>query len=154
MGIVYQILFFSSINPLAWLFGILFVIEAVLLLYLGVMEKQAGFRLSGDAFSLIGLFFIVYALAIYPLIGIYLGHGYPRLPTFGLPCPTTIFTFGIFLMAVNKLPLSLLVIPLIWSLIGFFAASSLGITEDYMLLVAGVAGTGLIILKNRKTPDS
>lgn len=29
-----------------------------------------------------------------------LGDGYPLSPTFGLPCPTTIFTFGIFLLAV------------------------------------------------------
>jgi hypothetical protein len=36
-------------------------------------------------------------------------------------------------------------------MIGFFAALSLGITEDYMLLVAGVLGTVLIIMKNRKT---
>lgn len=44
-------------------------------------------------------------------------------------------------------------IPLLWSMIGFFAALSLGITKDYMLLVAGVVGTALIIMKNRKTAD-
>jgi hypothetical protein len=53
-------------------------------------------------------------------------------------------------MADKKFPLPLLLIPIIWSIIGFFAASSLGITEDYMLLVAGVAGTALIIVKNRE----
>ena len=151
MGIVYHILFFSSINPLAYVFGVLFIVEAVLLLYFGVMKKQVGFSLTQNTYALIGLLFIAYALIIYPLIGTYLGHGYPRLPTFGLPCPTTIFTFGIFLMADKKFPLLLLVIPLIWSVIGFFAALSLGITEDYMLLVAGVVGTALIIMKNRKT---
>lgn len=99
MGIVYHILFFSSINPLAYVFGVLFIVEAVLLLYFGVMKKQAGFSLTQNSYALIGLLFIAYALIIYPLIGTYLGHGYPRLPTFGLPCPTTIFTFGIFLLA-------------------------------------------------------
>jgi hypothetical protein len=151
MGIVYHIIFFSSINPLAYAFGVLFIVEAVLLLYFGVMKKQAGFSLTQNTYALIGLLFIVYALIIYPLIGTYLGHGYPRLPTFGLPCPTTIFTFGIFLMADKRFPLFLLVIPLIWSVIGFFAALSLGISEDYMLLVAGVVGTALIVMKNRKT---
>jgi hypothetical protein len=151
IGIVYHIIFFSSINPLAYAFGVLFIVEAVLLLYFGVMKKQAGFSLTQNTYALIGLLFIVYALIIYPLIGTYLGHGYPRLPTFGLPCPTTIFTFGIFLMADKRFPLFLLVIPLIWSVIGFFAALSLGISEDYMLLVAGVVGTALIVMKNRKT---
>ena len=153
MGIVYHILFFSSINPLAYAFGVLFIIEACLLIYLGVIKKQAGFSLTKDMYTLIGLIFIVYAMIIYPVIGTAAGHGYPRLPTFGLPCPTTIFTFGIFLLSDKKFPLPLLVIPLIWSMIGFFAALSLGITEDYMLLVAGVVGTVLIIMKNRKTAD-
>ena len=129
----------------------LFVVEGALLLYLGAMKNQIKFRLVQNKYALIGLLFIAYALIIYPLIGTYVGHGYPRLPTFGLPCPTTIFTFGIFLMADKKFPLLLLVIPLIWSVIGFFAALSLGITEDYMLLVAGVVGTALILMKNRKT---
>ena len=153
MGIVYHILFFSSINPLAYAFGVLFIIEACLLIYLGIIKKQAGFSLTKDMYTLIGLIFIVYAMIIYPVIGTAAGHGYPRLPTFGLPCPTTIFTFGIFLLSDKKFPLPLLVIPLIWSMIGFFAALSLGITEDYMLLVAGVVGTVLIIMKNRKTAD-
>jgi hypothetical protein len=151
MGIVYHILFFSSINPLAYAFGVLFIIEACLLIYLGIIKKQVEFSLTKDRYTLIGLIFIVYAMIIYPVIGMVAGHGYPRLPTFGLPCPTTIFTFGLFLMSDKKFPLPLLVIPLIWSMIGFFAALSLGITEDYMLLVAGVVGTVLIIVKNRKT---
>jgi hypothetical protein len=151
MGIVYHILFFSSINPLAYAFGVLFIIEACLLIYLGIIKKQVEFSLKKDRYTLIGLIFIVYAMIIYPVIGMVAGHGYPRLPTFGLPCPTTIFTFGLFLMSDKKFPLPLLVIPLIWSMIGFFAALSLGITEDYMLLVAGVVGTVLIIMKNRKT---
>jgi len=151
MGIVYHILFFSSINPLAYAFGVLFIIEACLLIYFGVIKKQVEFSLTKDSYTLIGLIFIVYAMIIYPVIGMVAGHGYPRLPTFGLPCPTTIFTFGLFLMSGKKFPLPLLVIPLIWSMIGFFAALSLGITEDYMLLVAGVVGTVLIIMKNRKT---
>ena len=153
MGIVYHILFFSSINPLAYAFGVLFIIEACLLIYLGIIKKQVEFSLTKDRYTLIGLIFIVYAMIIYPVIGMVAGHGYPRLPTFGLPCPTTIFTFGLFLMSDKKFPLPLLVIPLIWSMIGFFAALSLGITEDYMLLVAGVLGTVLIIMKNRKTAD-
>ena len=150
-GIVYHIIFFSSINPLAYAFGVLCIVEAVLLLYYCVIKKRVEFGLTQNIYTSIGLLLIAYALIIYPLIGTYLGHGYPRLPTFGLPCPTTIFTFGIFLMAEKKFPLLLLVIPLIWSIIGFFAALSLGITEDYMLLAAGVGGTVLIIMKNRKT---
>ncbi len=150
MGIVYHILFFSSINPLAWVFGALFIAEGVLLFWFSRVKNPVGFSLATNWYTGIGLFLIAYALIVYPLIGTYLGHGYPRLPTFGVPCPTTIFTFGIFLMADKKFPLTLLLIPVIWTLIGFFAALSLGITEDYLLPVAGVVCTVLIIMKNRK----
>ncbi len=43
-----------------------------------------------------------------------------------------------------------IILPFIWSLIGFTAAFKLGILEDIGLLVAGVVGTGMILARNRK----
>jgi hypothetical protein len=39
---------------------------------------------------------------------------------------------------------------LIWSIIGFGAALSLGVKEDYGLLIAGVVGFILIFIRDRK----
>jgi len=47
-------------------------------------------------------------------------------------------------------PKYVLVIPLIWSIIGFGAALSLGVKEDYGLLIAGVLGFILILFRDRK----
>jgi hypothetical protein len=77
MGIVYHILFFSSINPLAFAFGVLFIIEACLLIYLGVIKKQVEFSLTMDRYTLIGLIFILYAMIIYPLSGLLPGMVIP-----------------------------------------------------------------------------
>lgn len=96
----------------------------------------------------------MYALVIYPALGYLLDHGYPAAPTFGVPCPTTIFTFGILLCTDSRIPLYLLPIPLAWSLIGFWAAISLGITEDFGLLAAGLIGSLLIVLRNNRVPVS
>ncbi len=153
MGLVYHIGFFRAINPAATLFGIMFIVQAALLLYCGVVKNQLGFGFSRDRYTFVSLVLVVYAMAIYPVIGIWAGQSYPQLPTFGLPCPTTIFTFGIFLLADRKFPHVLLVIPVIWSFIGFFAALSFGVTEDYALIVAGIAATALIVMKNRRTPE-
>jgi Family of unknown function (DUF6064) len=67
---------------------------------------------------------------------------------FGLvPCPTTIFTFGMLLLAARpKRPL--LWPPLVWSVIGFFAAVKFGISEDVGLLLAGIV-TAAIVLRLR-----
>jgi hypothetical protein len=88
-------------------------------------------------------------LLIYPVLGYFLGHVYPHSPTFGLPCPTTIFTFGLLLWADNKVPKYLLVIPLLWSLIGFLAAFQLGVLEDVMLLITGLVATTLIWYRDK-----
>jgi len=88
-------------------------------------------------------------MLIYPVLGYVLGHGYPNSPVFGVtPCPVTIFTFGLLLFA-NNVPKQILVIPLIWSVIGFSAALTMGIKEDIGLLAAGLVGTAMIILQQR-----
>ena len=40
MGIVYHMWFFSEINPAAYLFGVLFVVQAGILLLDGVLRKR------------------------------------------------------------------------------------------------------------------
>jgi hypothetical protein len=93
---------------------------------------------------------IVYAMIIYPILGTLLGHGYPRSPSFGVaPCPTTIFTFGLLLLTSARVPKSLLVIPFLWSLLGFTAAFLLGVPEDIGLLVAGFLGVALLFWRDR-----
>lgn len=137
MGIVYHIAFFSKINKAAYLFGALFILQSIFLFVAG-LTKSVTFSFGKNISSITGISFIIYALIIYPVIGYYSGHAYPYSPTFGLPCPTTIFTFSIFLLADKRLPFYLMVIPLLWSVIGLSAATTLGIYEDIALIIAGL----------------
>lgn len=150
MGAVYHWLFFTSINPAAWLFGVLFLAQALVFLGAGVVGDRLRYRFSPDPFGWMGAAFLGYALLLYPLLGAMAGHPYPGGPTFGLPCPTTIATFGVLLWTSRRVPLWVLAIPLAWSLIGTSAAVQFGIAEDYGLLVAGVLGTIMIVVKNRR----
>jgi hypothetical protein len=78
---------------------------------------------------------------VYPLIGL-ADHGYPAMPMFGItPCPVTLFTFGVMLVARGPLPRRLLVIPLLWALIGGSAAFLLGVPQDWPLLIGGLLVT-------------
>jgi len=48
----------------------------------------------------VGIDFIVYALAVYPLLSLWLEYSCPALPMFEVtPCPVKIFTFGCLLLA-------------------------------------------------------
>jgi hypothetical protein len=149
IGVVYHLLYFSAINQAAYAFGILYIIQAGLFFIAGVLKPQLTFRYQTDVYGIIGSLFIVYALIIYPILGHLLGHQYPQSPTFGLPCPTTIFTFGLLLWTNKVVPKYILIIPLIWSVIGVGAALSLTIREDFGLLLAGVVGTLLIVIRDR-----
>jgi hypothetical protein len=145
-GLVYHIGFFSSINPLAYIFGGLFVVQSLIFLYFGVIRDKVTLKPRLDLRTTFGLLLVFYALIVYPAIGYAIGRIYPKSPTFGTPCPTTIFTFGLLLFSVKRVPFYFLLIPLLWSLIGFSAAISLGIVEDIGLLVFGVASTTLLTI--------
>jgi len=158
-GLIYHIAFFSRVNKAAYLFGAFFVVSGLLILWAGFLKSKLSFRWRGGPVPSLGALFILYSMVIYPLLGYMSGHVYPRSPVFGVtPCPVTIFTFGLFLMAGKKVPVYILLIPFLWSLVGGSAAFNLGVPEDYGLIVAGVAGSTLILLENRRKkrnpPDS
>jgi hypothetical protein len=64
------------------------------------------------------------------------GHRYPAFPTFGAPCPTTIFTFGFLCLIELPFGRALLVAPVVWAAIGTVAAISLGVPQDFALPAA------------------
>ncbi|RPI06803.1 MAG: hypothetical protein EHM64_01765 [Ignavibacteriae bacterium] len=151
MGMVYHIAFFSSINPAAYVFGAFCILQG-LLFFWGGFRRKLSYQATFGWRQSVGGAFVLYSLMIYPFLGMKFGHLFPAAPTFGAPCPTTIFTFGVFLWAI-KLPRPLLIIPALWSIIGFTAALTLGIYEDIGLLVAGIIGT-LIILFNDSSKET
>jgi hypothetical protein len=135
MGIVYHWIFFSSINPLAYGFGAAFVLQGILFFVLRFTRVQS-FAFHNDAKGAVAVVLIAYALVVYPVIGFFSSHSYPLQPTFGLPCPTTIFTFGMLLVAAPKLPWYFVLVPVLWSVIGFSAAFQFGVYEDIALIVS------------------
>ena len=149
MGIVYHIIFFTIINRAAYLFGGLFVIQGVLFLVFGVFQDRFSFSFRKDKHGIAGMILIVFSLIVYPVLGYFLDHIYPFSPTFGLPCPTTIFTFGLLLLNIKKCSIIILIIPFVWSVIGFMAAFQFGILEDTGLIVASLVNVFLLIYRNR-----
>jgi Family of unknown function (DUF6064) len=149
MGVVYHIIFFTEINKAAYLFGGLFIIQGILFMVLGIFQNRFSFRFQRDKYTITGIIMVVFALLIYPILGYFFGHIYPSSPTFGLACPTTIFTFGILLFNTKKCPIIILIIPFIWSMIGLMAAFQFGILEDTGLILASLIGTALLIYRNK-----
>lgn len=149
-GVAYHGLHFSTINAAARLFAGAFVLQAL------ALSWWAWRRPPELAFGLglqrgVGLALIAYAMAAYPVLGLALGLRYPAMPTFGItPCPLTLFTFGVLLLARSATPLWLLVIPVLWSLVGGSAAFLLRVPQDWVLLFSGIVMAGFSIAAARR----
>ena len=105
--------------------------------------SQGGWRGS------VGTALVVYALA-YPALTIASGHSYPATPTFGVPCPTTILTIGLFLTIAERVPVSMVLVPIVWGFIGGSASVPLAVPTDYVLLGAGVLLTVVCTAQRRR----
>jgi len=144
-GAVYHLGFFAAINPAAYAFGLAFVLEGLLLLWAGTVLGGLRFQAGRDARTAVATVLVLYALLVYPLLGLAFGHRYPAAPTFGAPCPVTIFTIGMLLIQRGRWQRLTLVVPLLWSVVGGSAAVVLGVREDLGLAVAGLAAAAFLL---------
>ena len=136
-GLVYHALFFTDINPAAWLFAGAFLLEAFAFVWFGMVRRSLVFEWGRTARHAIAGVLFAYSLA-YPFLVLASGHDVPRAPLFAVPCPTTLFTAALLLTAVRPAPVLIFVIPVIWATLAGTAAITLGVTPDLMLIVAAV----------------
>lgn len=136
-ALAYHATFFTSINRAAWAFAVLFLLQAAFFLWWGVVQGRLSFAPWRNAWTPVAWALVAYSLA-YPAINAVQHLTLSRIPAFGVPCPTTIFTAGLLMLAAPRSWL-LSVVPVIWSLIGGSAASFLDVPSDYALPVAGIA---------------
>ena len=146
-GIVYHGLYFARINPAAWLFAALFVLQGGLLLHAAIAREELRFKAGHGAARVAGWALIAYAVVLYPIVGLLSGQPFAELPAFGLtPCPLTLTTLGCLLLTGPSTPRMLWPIPLVWSLVGGSAAIVLAMPQDWPLLAAGVGAAALLWL--------
>ena len=147
-ALAYHLAFFTAINPLAYGFAVLFVGGAAVFCWQGVVRRKLIFKPSSGWRMQAGWGLIIFATFIYPAWTYLAGHRYPAVPTFGLPCPTTIFTIGLLAFLVAPYPRSPLFVPVLWCFVGSQAAFLFNVPPDLGLVVAG--GVGIVLLVRSK----
>jgi hypothetical protein len=148
-ALAYHATFFTTINPAAWTFAVLFLLQAAFFLWWGVVQGRLSFARCRNAWTPVAWTLVTYSLA-YPGINAVQHLTLSRIPAFGVPCPTTIFTAGLLMLAAPR-SWQLSVVPVIWSLIGGSAAFFWDVPADYALPVAGIA---LAIFSTRRSSAS
>lgn len=145
LALAYHLAFFARINPMAYVFSAVSMLGALAFLWQGVIRRRLRFEWTGGARAITGSALIVFALVVYPIWSWYAGHRYPAMPTFGLPCPTTIFAIGMLAFLAVPYPRSVLAVPVLWCFVGAQAAFLLGVPQDLGLIVAGAVGVVLMV---------
>ena len=137
----------------AYAFGALFIIQAAIFLACA-LKPCVSFAIGRDAYAVVGLLFIAFAMIGYPVLGYFIDHRYPQSPPFGLtPCPLSVFTFGLLLLADSKVPKRILAIPFLYA-IGGIMPVSIGVTEDLAMIVGGLVGTAMILYRDAHRSES
>lgn len=154
IGLAYHLAFFARISPAAYAFAALSMTGAAAFIWEGVLRRRMRFQWTTGFRCFAGVALIVFALVVYPLWSNAAGHAYPLMPTFGLPCPTTIFTIGVLCFAVRPAPRDTLIVPLLWCLVGTQAAWMLDMQPDLSLIPAALVGLGLFITSGHGKPDT
>ncbi|MBE0455682.1 MAG: hypothetical protein IBX58_18805 [Roseovarius sp.] len=145
-GGAYHWSFFAEVNPVARGFGILFVVQALLLVGAPFVWKSFRIVARHDARTVAGFGLAAFAALLYPALGWLAGHVYPATPMFGVaPCPTTIFTIGLLLLGTWRVARWLLIIPALWALIGGSAAVLLNVPQDFGLIAALLVAVGFAV---------
>lgn len=150
-GLVYQILFFREINKAAFVFGLVFILQGCFFLYEGLKSRRIDTGVDKSLRAYTGYLLMLTGLVIYPLVSLVLKGNVETTITPGLPCPTTIFTFGALLASKKMVPGYLLVVPALWSLVGISAAINFGIYQDFIMPLAAV--TAIVWLMNTKRTE-
>lgn len=149
LGVVFHAIYAAQLAAvLSAVYAALFVIQALLFARAGVLRTLRFGRGTGIA-GWVGWASLGYALVIYPLLAVALGHGWPEMPLLGMaPCPTAIATFGLLLLATPRVPTHLLAVPLLWAVMAPLAAVGRGVYEDIGLFVVGVVAVAIIVRRD------
>jgi len=77
------------------------------------------------------------------------GHNIPEIMTLGLPGPTVIFTLGFLLLGTRKNPLYLVIIPSLWSLIGFTQSLNVSYYIDTLTLLSSIVVVSWLLSRKK-----
>jgi hypothetical protein len=152
MAIGFYFVFFTAMSGSGWILGMVLLAGGVWLGWVGTIKGQIRFGLRRDWRGALGGLLVFYALVAYPLIGFAVGHRYPAMPTFGMPCPVTIFTVGMLLLTTSQVPRSVFLAPMLWGLFGGATATfMLGVYQDAGLLIAGFISLAAMLVQAKPT---
>jgi hypothetical protein len=129
---------YATINWAATYFAGAFAIEAMLLIWTGVIRGRLLFPPPVRTVERVGLGIFLFALVVQPLIGPLVGRDWVQVEIFGVaPDPTVVATLGLLLVVADRALWALLVIPLLWCAVGGATLWTMGSPDALVMPLAG-----------------
>lgn len=129
---------YATINWAASYFAVGFAIEAVLLIWTGVVRDHLRFDSNLSVATRTGVAIFAFALLVQPLLGLLSGRQWRQLEVFGVaPDPTVVATLGL-LLAASRIHGVALPVPLLWCLLGSATLWSMNAADALILPIAAV----------------
>ena len=142
----YLVEHYDTINWAARYFAIGFAIEALLLIWTGVVRDRLLFQPYKDWTSRTGMGLILFTLVVQPFIGPLVGRDWRQAEIFGVaPDPTVLATLGVLLTAHTRPPWGLMIIPLIWCALSGATLWTMGSPDAWVMPVAALGTLGLTV---------
>jgi hypothetical protein len=139
----YLVVRYDTINWAARYFAIGFAIEALLLVWIGLIRDRLVLRPRADVISKAGLGICLFGLFIHPLIGPLVGRPFVQLELFGVaPDPTAVVTLGV-LFTADRIVWLLLPIPLLWC--GISGATLWAMQSPEVVIMFGIAVLAVVL---------
>jgi hypothetical protein len=144
---------YATINWAATYVVPLFVLEALLLAWIGVARQRLSFRPPRDAVGLLGIALFILSLTFYPMLAPLAGRPWRQAEVFGFaPDPTAIATLGLLLLTEGRPRWELLVIPMLWCSISGATLWAMGSAEALVPSLAALlvlVGSTVIMFRQR-----
>lgn len=130
---------YATINWAAAYLVWLFALEALLLIWVGVIRAELSFRWRRDAAGTFGTALVILSLALYPTLSPLLGRGWRQAEIFGVaPDPTIAATLGLLLLAEGPARWRLLAAPVLWCVVSGATLWAMGSPEAWVMLAVAL----------------
>jgi len=142
---------YDTINWAAKYFAAGFVIEALLLVWAGIVRNRLVLAPPAGIVGWGGFVIFVFALGIQPLAAPFAGRPWSQLEFFGIaPDPTTVATLGV--LAAARAPAWLFVLPAMWCVLSGATLWTMGSPDALVTPAAALLALLLAGLRVRRAP--
>lgn len=142
-GIVFFLVFAWSLFSM--FVSVLFIIAAILFV-IDIFKKKTRFQFPSRGWRQYITVVLLLLVFLYPLIGVALGHYYPKNCMPMAPCPLTVFAIALMAASLPHVDRKVYIVLLIWALMGLpKCLGALDCYEDCVLFLSGVYGLVMLV---------